>query len=76
MRRISFAEADDDFGAVMDMVAAGGAPVRIVCDDGEDVVVASARTWAGMQETLYLLSSPNNARRLLDAVAGFDARWG
>ncbi|MFN7398185.1 MAG: type II toxin-antitoxin system Phd/YefM family antitoxin [Sandaracinobacter sp.] len=28
----------------------------------------SASDWASIQETLYLLSSPKNARRLLDSI--------
>ena len=40
---------------------------------GENVVLISASEWAGMEETLYLLRSPKNAARLLEAVRGFEA---
>jgi antitoxin YefM len=40
---------------------------------GENVVLISASEWAGREETLYLLQSPKNAERLLEAVRGFEA---
>jgi antitoxin YefM len=36
-------------------------------------VLISVSEWAGMEETLYLLQSPKNAERLLEAVHGFEA---
>ena len=37
-------------------------------DNGEDVVVLSKSDYEGLQETYYLMSSPKNAERLLEAL--------
>jgi antitoxin YefM len=36
--------------------------------NGEDVVVLSKSDYEGLQETNYLMSSPKNAERLLEAL--------
>jgi len=43
-------------------------PVRITSKAG-DVVLMSAEDFDSWQETIYLLRSPANARRLMEAVA-------
>jgi antitoxin YefM len=43
-------------------------PVRINSKDG-DAVLMSAEDFDSWQETIYLLRSPANARRLMEAVA-------
>jgi hypothetical protein len=40
------------------------------------VVVISLDTWNSWQETEYLLSSPANARRLMESIARLDAGKG
>jgi antitoxin YefM len=44
------------------------APVRISSKSG-DAVLMSADDYDSWQETIYLLRSPANARRLMEAVA-------
>lgn len=44
------------------------APVRI-SSKGGDAVLMSAADYDSWQETIYLLRSPANARRLMEAVA-------
>lgn len=44
------------------------APVRI-SSKGGDAVLMSAEDYDSWQETIYLLRSPANARRLMEAVA-------
>jgi antitoxin YefM len=39
----------------------------------EPVVVLPLKDWEGMEETLYLLSNPNNAKMLLDSIAELNA---
>jgi antitoxin YefM len=43
-------------------------PVRITSRSGDDVLM-SAEDYDSWQETIYLLRSPANARRLMDAIA-------
>lgn len=73
MQTVTFSEARENLKAVLDKVVADRAPVMITRQLGENVVLISASQWAGMEETLYLLRSPNNAERLLEAVRGFEA---
>ncbi|MBR8641241.1 type II toxin-antitoxin system prevent-host-death family antitoxin [Streptomyces tuirus] len=44
------------------------APIRIHSKNG-DAVLMSAEDYDAWQETIYLLRSPANARRLMEAVA-------
>ncbi|RYG96216.1 MAG: type II toxin-antitoxin system Phd/YefM family antitoxin [Alphaproteobacteria bacterium] len=39
----------------------------------EGAVLISESEWASIEETLYLLRSPKNAERRLEAVRGFEA---
>jgi antitoxin YefM len=73
MQTISFSDARDNLDEVLDRVVAGQAPVRIKRRGGKSVVLVSASEWAGMEETLHLMSSPANAKRLMEGIAGLDA---
>ena len=52
----------------MDWVYDNSAPLYIKRTKGEDVVLLSKTEYESMQETLYLLRSPNNAKRLLEGL--------
>lgn len=67
METVSYTEARNRLKALMDHVAADHEPVRIRRRDGESVVMLAEADFAGLQETLYLLSNPANAERLLAA---------
>ncbi|MBC3942108.1 type II toxin-antitoxin system Phd/YefM family antitoxin [Sphingomonas albertensis] len=73
MQTVTYSEARENLKSVLDKVVADRAPVMITRQRGENVVLISASEWAGMEETLYLLRSPKNAERLLEAVRGFEA---
>ena len=77
MDSLSFSETRANLKAVLDKVVADRAPVSITRARGqENVVMVSASEWASIEETLYLLRSPANADRLLDAVRGLEAGGG
>jgi antitoxin YefM len=71
MQTVTYSEARENLKAVLDKVVADRAPVMITRERGENVVLISASEWARMEETLYLLRSPKNVERLLEAVRGF-----
>ena len=73
MQTVTYSEARDNLKAVMDKALADRAPILITRQRGENVVMISAEEWAGMEETMYLMASPKNAARLLEAVRGFEA---
>lgn len=76
METLSFSETRANLKAVMDRVVADKAPVAVVRQRGEGVVMVSASEWASIEETLHLLSSPKNAERLLEAIRGLEAGEG
>jgi antitoxin YefM len=75
MDSLSFSETRANLKAVMDRVVADRVPVTIR-RRGENVVMVSQSEWEGMEETLYLLRSPANARDLLESIAELDAGKG
>ena len=54
----------------LDAVCADHEPLRVERKNGEAVIVVSEADFAALEETAYLLRSPQNARRLLDALHG------
>jgi len=76
MQTLSVSETRANLKAVLDRVVADKAPIQIVRPKGEGVVLIAESEWAGMEETLHLLSSPRNAERLLEAIRGLDAGEG
>jgi antitoxin YefM len=65
---ISASEARSRLFPLMQQVNDDHVPVRINSKGG-DVVLMSAEDFDSWQETIYLLRSPANARRLMEAVA-------
>jgi antitoxin YefM len=76
MQTFSTSEARANLKAVMDKVVADKAPVAIARQKGEGVVMISQSEWDSIEETLYLLRSPANAKRLLEAIRGLEAGEG
>lgn len=65
---ISASEARSRFFPLIQQVNDDHEPVRIASKSG-DAVLMSAEDFDAWQETIYLLRSPANARRLMEAVA-------
>lgn len=76
MTSFSFSETRANLKAVMDKVVADRAPIAITRQRGEGVVMISQSEWDSIEETLYLLRSPRNAERLLEAIRGLEAGEG
>jgi antitoxin YefM len=70
---ISASEARQRLFPLLEQVNTDHEPVRITSKAG-DAVLMSADDYDSWQETVYLLRSPENARRLMDAVARDKAR--
>ena len=69
MRVVSFSEARSQFKRVIDQAVDDCDATLIHRRDGENAVLISEATYNSMVETLYLLSSPANAQRLMEAMA-------
>ncbi|MEJ8644099.1 type II toxin-antitoxin system Phd/YefM family antitoxin [Streptomyces sp. MS1.HAVA.3] len=65
---ISASEARATLFPLIERVNTDHAPVRITSKSG-DAVLMSADDYDSWQETVYLLRSPANAQRLMEAVA-------
>jgi antitoxin YefM len=65
---ISASEARQRLFPLLEQVNTDHQPVRITSKAG-DAVLMSADDYDSWQETVYLLRSPENARRLMQAVA-------
>lgn len=65
---ISASEARQRLFPLLEQVNSDHEPVRITSKAG-DAVLMSAQDYDSWQETVYLLRSPENARRLMEAVA-------
>ena len=76
MTAISYSYARENHKAVIDQAIADRAPISITRQRGEGAVLISESEWDSIQETLYLLRSPANARELLASIAELDAGKG
>ena len=68
MQVISFTKARNEFKRVIDRVVADRDATLIHRRDGENAVLLSESTYTSMLETLHLMQSPANARRLMAAA--------
>ncbi len=65
---ISYSRARENLARLMDKVSDDRAPLIVTRRGGRSVVVLSLEEYRGMEETLHLMRSPANARRLLKSI--------
>ena len=73
MQVISYTQARKSLEAVIDQVIEDQEPALIRRREGGNVVLLPEQTYNSIQETLYLLSTPANARNLIRSVAQLKA---
>ena len=76
IRETSYTGARKNLAALMDQVTDTHEPVLIRRRGKEPVALIAAEDLSSWMETNYLLRSPNNARRLKEAMARADAGEG
>ena len=76
MRAVISSEFRANMATMLDNVTNDHMPLTVVRQGGKNVVVVSEEDWAGMEETLYLLGNPANARALYDSIAELNAGKG
>lgn len=70
---MTYSDARAQLKGVMDRAIHDKQEVVVTRKKGESVVVVSLETWNAVNETLHLLSTPNNASRLRASIAQLDA---
>lgn len=65
---IPYSRARQDLARLMDKVSEDRSPLIVTRRGGKAVVVLSLEEYRGIEETLYLIRSPANARRLLRSI--------
>lgn len=69
---VPYSRARQNLADLMDKVSDDRAPLLVTRRGGRSVVVLSLEDYRGMEETLYLMRSPANARRLLSSIRSLD----
>lgn len=69
MQSISYSQARNNLASTMLTAIENHEPILITRNKGEDCVLLSVSHFNSLQETAYLLRSPENAKRLLESVA-------
>jgi len=72
MDTVSYNRARLDLDRLMDKVSDDRAPLIVKRPGKRPVVVMDLEEYRGMEETIYLMRSPANARRLLRSVRAAD----
>ena len=73
MEIVTYSETRANLKAVMDRVVEDHVPIAITRQRGKPVVMVGLDDWNSIVETRYLMSTPNNARRLMESIADADA---
>ncbi len=68
MNVLTFSEARASFKQTMDYVCRDHVPTVVTRQRGEHVVMISLDDFNSIQETLYLFSSLQNAKRLMESI--------
>lgn len=76
MDAITYSAARANLAGTMDRVCEDHEPIIITRNGQQAVVMLSLEDYNAMEETAYLLRSPRNARRLVDAIAELEAGKG
>jgi antitoxin YefM len=73
MEIVTYSETRANLKAIMDRVVNDHTPIAITRQRGKPVVMVDLDDWNAMRETMYLLSTPNNAKRLMESIADAEA---
>ncbi len=76
MKTLSYTDSRARYAEVLDSVVQDREEVVITRAGHEPVVIMSLADFESLRETAYLMRSPTNARRLLDAMERLEASQG
>jgi antitoxin YefM len=73
---ITYSDTRAHLKEVMDRVVADRAPVIVSRQKAESVVMISLSDWNAIEESMHLLSSESNRKRLINAIEQLDGGKG
>ena len=73
---ISYTAARENLATTMDKVCSDHTPVVITRKRDQAVVMLSLEDYQSLEETAYLVRSPANAKRLLEAIHALESGKG
>jgi antitoxin YefM len=76
MKTLSYADSRARYAEVLDSVVDDQEEVVIARDGHDPVVIVSLEEYEALKEMAYLMRSPANARRLVDAMERLEAGQG
>ena len=76
MQTITYSDLRQNLTSALDQVNEDHVPLLITRQRGKEAVLISYSDYRSIEETLYLLSNPKNAERLLKSVAELEAGKG
>jgi len=76
MKTMSYTESRARYAEVLDAVIDDREEIVVTRSGHEPVVIVSLDEFESLRETAYLMRSPKNARRLLDAMERLEADGG
>ena len=76
MKSITCTNLRNKLTATIDEVCEEHAPIVITRNNTPSVVLLSLADYTALEETAYLLKSPNNAMRLMESVAELESGRG
>ena len=76
MDSLTYTAARENLASTMDKVCTDHAPVVITRNRDQSVVMLSLEDYESLEETAYLLRSPANAKRLIEAIHALESGKG
>ncbi len=76
MKTINFSQTRQNLASTFDKVVVDSTPIVVTRQNKESVVIISMRDFKAMEETIYLMQSEVNAKRLNDAIKQLEAGKG
>ena len=64
MEKVHYSDLSNNLSLYMDKVNADHRPIIITCHRGEEAVLMSLKDFQAYEETMYLMRSPKNMKRL------------
>ncbi len=76
MEAITYSHTRQHLAEIMNKVSDDRSPVLITRQSGNPVVMMSLQDFNALEETVYLMRSPRNAKRLMESIEQLAAQGG